>query len=158
MVKRVLLCAVPHGTPCDCCYDETPSIDLANKAAFAKLTQNQKQDLLITNLAPWYELADLLKDFEQVNHVQLYELYQYGRQYSQYTQQRYESDLDFFITAINVQYDVQINYQTQRKLKQHILVDGSQGSRLEVFSKRKDTLLVVYFKTVHIDHISPLVS
>ena len=152
MIKRVLLCAVPHATPCDCCYPDNPSVDLANKGAFAKLTPSQKQDLLITDLKPWYRLIDHLKDFEQVDHVQLYQLFQYGRQYNQ---GRPQSNLEFFINDINIQYDIHINLQTQLKLKEYFLADGSRGSRLEIYSKKKDTLFVVYFKTVRITHLAP---
>lgn len=154
MIKRVLLCAVPHKDPCDCpwCYPYNRSVDLANKDVFANLTQSQKQDLLITDLKPWFSLVDRLKDFEQVDHVQLYQLFQYGRQYSS---KRHQSSLDFVISDINLQYDIQINYQTQKKLKLHTLADGSQGSRLQIYSEKKDTLFVVYFKTVHIERPSP---
>ena len=149
MIKRVLLCAVPDKAPCLCCYQNNPIIDLADKDTFAKLTQAQKQDLLIQDLKPWFNLIDILKDFEQVDHVQLYQLFEYGCYYSR---EPHQSALEFFITDINVQYDIFINYQLQSKLKEHILADGSQGSRLEVYSKKKDTLFVVYFKTVHIQY------
>ena len=146
MVKRVLLCAVPDNRPCDGCYPDNPSIDLANKEDFAKLTQFQKEDLLIKDLESWYNLADLLKDFEQVDHVQLYQLYQYGIPHSKAP---YSSSLEFLIDDINVQYDICINIKLIRPM-QHILVDGSRGSRLEIYSEKKDTLFVLYFKTVHI--------
>lgn len=101
---------------------------------------------MVDPLDPWIDLAYQLRTVEQVPHVELYQLFEYGCKRSEPSP--YDSCLEYSITKLNEQYDVRITYEAQLKLPLIILPDGSQGSRFECYSSKKNTLIVAYFKNI----------